>query len=214
MGYYRSFWKNFSTVVAPLTDLLRAKTKYIWSLASQQAFANIKTFLCSPPVFVAPCTDQPFHLQVDASDVGAVALRFHYDDRGVEQPVSFYLKKFNRYQLNYSLKRKHVLVWALQHFEVYIDSGSVPLVVYTDHNPITFLHSLKCPNRRLMRWILFLQPTVRISTTSKGLQILWPMHYPEPPALNVVLYSYSVSSLLSPHLCRILLNASPGAGSC
>jgi len=73
--------------------------------------------------------------------------------------VSFYTKKFNQFQLNYSVIEKETLalIWALQHFEVYLDSGSVPLVVYTDHNPITFLHSLQCPNRRLMRWVLFLQ---------------------------------------------------------
>lgn len=29
--------------------------------------------------------------------------------------------------------------------------------MYTDHNPLTFLQSLKCPNQRLMRWSLFLQ---------------------------------------------------------
>lgn len=79
---------------------------------------------------------------------------------GVERPVCFYSKKFNAFQLNYSVIEKETLalLLALQHFEVYLDSGSVPLVVYTDHNPITFLHSLRCPNRRLMRWVLFLQP--------------------------------------------------------
>ena len=29
--YYCSFLKNFSSVVAPLTELLKAKAKYIWS---------------------------------------------------------------------------------------------------------------------------------------------------------------------------------------
>ena len=36
-------------------------------------------------------------------------------------------------------------------------SGLAPLIVYTDHNPLTFLNSLKCPNQRLVRWSLFLQ---------------------------------------------------------
>lgn len=31
VGYYRCFCWNFSTVVAPLTDLLKAKSKFIWS---------------------------------------------------------------------------------------------------------------------------------------------------------------------------------------
>ncbi len=36
-------------------------------------------------------------------------------------------------------------------------SGGRLLVVYTDHNPLTFLHSLQNPNQRLMRWCIFLQ---------------------------------------------------------
>lgn len=30
VGYYRSFCSNFSTVVSPLTDLLKAKVKFEW----------------------------------------------------------------------------------------------------------------------------------------------------------------------------------------
>lgn len=86
--------------------------------------------------------DHPFKLHVDASDVGAGAVLFQADSRGVDPPVSFYSRKFNSFQLNYSVIEKETLalIWALQHFEVHVDS-SVPLVVYTDHNPITFLHS-------------------------------------------------------------------------
>ena len=71
----------------------------------------------------------------------------------------FFSKKFNRYQLNYSVVEKEALalVWALQHFAVYMDSGVVPIVVFTDHNPLTFINSLRCPNQRLIRWSLFLQ---------------------------------------------------------
>ena len=72
--------------------------------------------------------------------------------------MSFFSRKFSSYQINYSVIEKEslALIWALQHFEVYVDS-SVPILIYTDHNPITFLHSLPCPNRRLMCWFLFLQ---------------------------------------------------------
>ena len=41
---------------------------------------------------------------------------------------------------------------------VYVGGGVVPVVVFSDHNPLTFLHQLQNPNQRLMRWALFLQP--------------------------------------------------------
>lgn len=158
VGYYRSFCKNFSTVVAPLTDLLKGSARFVWSSSCQRAFDDIKSVLCSSPVLAAPRMDHPFELQVDASDVGAGAVLLQKDTNGVGRPVSFYSKKFNAFQLNYSVIEKETLalIWALQHFDVYVGS-SVPLVVYTDHNPLTFLHSVHCPNRRLMRWMLYLQ---------------------------------------------------------
>ena len=157
VGYYRSFCKNFSSVVYPLTELLKGKAKFVWSSACQQAFENVKCLLCSSPVLAAPCFDRPFMLQVDASQVGAGAVLLQGDDHGVVRPVSFFSKKFNRYQSNYSVIEKETLalIWALQHFDVYV--GGAPLVVYTDHNPLTFLKSLRTPNQRLVRWSLFLQ---------------------------------------------------------
>lgn len=87
VGYYRSFCRNFSTVVAPLTDLLKAKVTFVWSASCQQAFENVKAVLCSPPVLAASRLDQPFELQTDAS-VGAVLLQ--RDGNGVEHPLSFF----------------------------------------------------------------------------------------------------------------------------
>ncbi len=159
VGYYRSFCRNFSEVVAPLTDLLKAKVAFIWSSLCQQAFERVKMMMCNAPVLAAPRFDRPFSLQVDASHVGAGAVLLQGDDFGVEKPVSFFSKKFNSYQLNYSTIEKEALalVWALKNFDVYVGSGVVPVVVYTDHNPLTFLNSLQCPNQRLIRWSLLLQ---------------------------------------------------------
>lgn len=159
VGYYRCFCRNFSSVVAPLTDLLKTKAKFIWSGSCQQAFDEVKTLLCSAPVLLAPRFNQPFKLHVDASHVGAGAVLLQADEQGVDRPVSFFSKKFNSYQLNYSVIEKEALalILSLQHFQVYLDSGR-PLKVFSDHNPLAFLNSLQNPNQRLMRWALFLQP--------------------------------------------------------
>jgi hypothetical protein len=49
------------------------------------------------------------------------------------------------------------LLFALQFFEVYLGSSSRPIVVYTDHNPLVFLHRMYNQNQRLMRWALAMQ---------------------------------------------------------
>lgn len=159
VGFYRCFCRNFSTVVAPLTNLLRGGVDFCWTLGCQQAFEKVKMLLTEGPVLKAPKFDQAFQLQVDASNVGAGAVLLQTYEDGIDHPVGFFSKKFNSYQLNYSVIEKEALalIWALQHFEVYVGSSEGPLVVFTDHNPLVFLHSLQNPNQRLMRWCLFLQ---------------------------------------------------------
>ena len=113
----------------------------------------------SSPVLMAPQLDKPFKLAVDASDIGAGSVLMQEDEEGVEHPVCYYSKKFSQCQKNYSTIEKEALalVLALQHFEVYVGSSSEPVVVYTDHNPLTFINRMKNKNQRLLRWSLFLQ---------------------------------------------------------
>ena len=35
------------------------------------------------------------------------------------------------------------LILALQHFEVYLTSSPSPIVVFSDHNPLDFIHKIK-----------------------------------------------------------------------
>ena len=49
------------------------------------------------------------------------------------------------------------LILALQHFKVYLTSSSPPTVVFSYHNPLTFIHKMKNKNQRLLRWSLLLQ---------------------------------------------------------
>ena len=99
----------------PLTELLKAKVKFVWSSECQQAFDNVRSVLCSSPVLAAPCFARAFMLQVHASQVGAGAILLHSDDQGVVRPVSFFSKKFDNYQQNYSIIEKEALslIWAL-----------------------------------------------------------------------------------------------------
>ncbi len=52
--------------MAPLTDLLRDKVKFVWSPLCQSAFQQVKMLLCTAPVLAAPRLDRSFKLYVDA----------------------------------------------------------------------------------------------------------------------------------------------------
>ena len=71
----------------------------------------------------------------------------------------FLFKKFNKHQKNYSTVEKECLslILALQHFEVYLTSSSSPVVVFSNCNPLIFIHKMKNKNQRLVRWCLLSQ---------------------------------------------------------
>lgn len=158
-GYYRSFCRNFSSVVSPLTSLLSPSKSFVWDEKCQYAFESVKTLLSSSPVLAAPDLNRPFKLEVDASNVGAGAVLLQDDEQGIAHPVSYFSRKFNKNQLNYSVIEKETLalIFALQHFEVYVGCSVQPLIVFTDHSPLTFLSKLYNHNQRLTWWSLFLQ---------------------------------------------------------
>ena len=159
VGYYRKFCANFSTVSEPLTQLLRKSVKFEWTAERSEAFEKLKAILSSSPVLSTPDFSSPFKLAVDASDVAAGAVLLQQKQDQVDHPICFFSKKFNRAQRNYSTIEKECLslILALQHFEVYVSAPNFPVLVMTDHNPLTFVHKLKNKNQRLMRWCLFLQ---------------------------------------------------------
>ena len=153
-GYYRIFCNNFSVVAEPLTNLLGKRVKFIWTDNCQKSFEKLKGILKSAPVLLAPSFDKEFKLAIDASDVGAGSVLLQEDHNGVDHPICYYSKKVNKHQRNSSTGEKECLslILALQHFEVYLASSIAPIVILTDHNPLTFIHKMKKKkNQRLIR---------------------------------------------------------------
>ena len=152
-GYYR----NFCNIAAPLTNLLSKKVKFVWTDDWQMAFDKVKLLLQKSPVLKSPDYEKPFKLIIDSSDVGTGSVLVQEASDGLDHPVSYFSKKFLKYQRKYSVVEKETLglVLALEHFDVYL--GSFKIKVYTDHNPLTFLKTMKNKNQRLVRWSLALQ---------------------------------------------------------
>ena len=158
-GYYRNFCLNFSEIAAPLTNLLSKKVKFVWTDDCQLAFDKVKLLLQKSPVLKSPDYEKPFKLIIDSSDVGTGSVLVQEASDGLDHPVSYFSKKFLKYQKNYSVVEKETLglVLALEHFDVYLGLTPFKIKVYTDHNPLTFLKTMKNKNQRLVRWSLALQ---------------------------------------------------------
>ena len=115
--------------------------------------------MVNEPVLAAPNFDVVFKLAVDASDVAAGSVLLQEGEDGIDHPVCYFSRKFNKNQKNYSTIEKEclALILALQNFEVYVSATGKTIIVFSDHNPLTFINKLKCKNQRLLRWSLYLQ---------------------------------------------------------
>lgn len=144
--------------------------QFRWSKECQVAFENSKSLLSNAPVVKVPDFSSPFSLEIDASGLGVGAVLTQQDAEGLVHPVAYYSKKFNACQQHYSTIEQETLplLLALQFFDVYVGASSVPVVVFTDHNPLVFLNRMYNHNQRLMRWALMLQGYNLIIRHKKG----------------------------------------------
>ena len=158
VGYFRRFVPNFSSISEPLTNLLHKNVKFNWSKECNDAFDLLKAIMCNPPVLKLPNFDKSFKLAIDASGIGIGAVLFQEDENRIDHPICYYSKKLNACQKNYSTieKEAFALISSVKYFSVYLECGKT--VVYTDHNPLTFIHKFKSQNAKLLRWSLILQP--------------------------------------------------------
>ena len=85
------YYPNFSQRAATLTDLTRGKgpTRIEWLQTHEQAFEDLKQALQEPPVLRPPHWDEPFTLQVDASNRGLGAILSQLSKDGEDHPVAF-----------------------------------------------------------------------------------------------------------------------------
>ena len=160
-GFYRRFCRNFPSLATSLTDLTSPSVPFMWTPGCDQAFQHLKTFLSSEPVVWAPNHALPFHLQTDASGVGIGAVLLQEDpESDILHPVAYHSAKLKKHQLGYSTIEKEALalVLALKRFECYLHPSSQTILIFTDHNPLDFIHAMKNSRQRILRWALSIQP--------------------------------------------------------
>lgn len=156
-GWYRRFIRDFSSMTAPLTDLIKKGVKFQITDKAVESFNQLKHALTTAPLLVHPDFKKRFYIQCDASSYGVGAVLFQKDEEENERPIAFFSQKLNAAQKNYSVTEKECLaaVLAVKRFRPYVEL--MPFTVITDHASLKWLMSLRDLNGRLARWALQLQ---------------------------------------------------------
>ncbi|MCI11098.1 enzymatic polyprotein, partial [Trifolium medium] len=87
-GFYRKFVKNYSSLAAPLTALLK-KDSFEWNQAANEAFEQLKLAMSAAPVLALPNFADKFILETDASGAGMGAVLIQ-----ANHPICYYSKQF------------------------------------------------------------------------------------------------------------------------
>ena len=158
--YLCKFVENYSTITAPLREIIKKDVPFVWGQSQQQAFGVLKDLLRSDTVMAYFDPNKPAYLDVDASPVGLGAILVQPNKEGQDKVVAYGSCALNKAEQNYpQIEREGLaVVWGLEHFHDYVFGE--PVTVYTDHEPLESIYGN--PNKklsgRLERWSLRLQP--------------------------------------------------------
>ncbi|KAG9454329.1 hypothetical protein H6P81_007233 [Aristolochia fimbriata] len=116
-SFYRRFVKKFSTISAPLNEVVKRTIAFKWGKEHEDAFNNLKQKLCTAPVLSLPDFSKTFEIECDASGIGIGAILMQGN-----RPIAYFSEKLSGPILNYSTydKEFYALVRALEVWEHYL----------------------------------------------------------------------------------------------
>ncbi|XP_057993790.1 uncharacterized protein LOC131174452 [Hevea brasiliensis] len=104
-SFYRRFVPNFSSLAAPLNELVKKNVTFVWGKEHEHAFAMLKEKLCSAPLLILPNFDKTFEIECDASGIGIGAVLMQE-----KRPIAYFSEKLHGATLNYSTYDKEFVI--------------------------------------------------------------------------------------------------------
>jgi len=123
MGKVNFVWRfipNFSYIVKPIHNLLKANQTFIWDEQANNSFLKIKDALSSPPVLDTPELSRDFIIYTNAIEEAISAILMQTNSQNDEQPIAFMSQPDSAVQYTLIEKHSYSLVKAIEKFRHYI----------------------------------------------------------------------------------------------
>lgn len=174
LNFYSKFIPNLSGRLAPLYNLLRKDSKFVWSNECESTFIQSKNWLYDSNLLVHYDPQKPIGIVCDSSSYGVGAVLFHVID-GVESPIMFTSCSLSSAEKGYSQLHREALavIFAVKKFHKFIFGHQ--FVIYTDHQPLEQIFGIKnttaIASARLQRWIIILSQYDKTVKYRKGSRV-------------------------------------------
>ena len=158
-NYYRNHIKNFGPLSEKLSSLTRDDVSWdhpeeLWKSdpGYQECFDNLKRLMSTAPTLAFPNMEKTFHIQSDASIIGAGAVLYQFDEQGERVVISYGSWLFNSAQRKYNTTERELLalVLATRKWKPFL--YHTKFLAETDHQALEGYLNLEDPFGKIARW--------------------------------------------------------------
>jgi hypothetical protein len=163
-GFIRGWLASCADVAAPLTDLMAKSARELrfdWKPEHDAALDALKLAVRLAPATHAPDYSLPFHIFVDASDIGMAAVLVQWRKNAVGDLIPAAIlhksRRFSQRELRWQISERELaaIKFGMEHFREYVQ-GHPDVTIHTDHlNLVTGLWQHASP--KIERWRMYLE---------------------------------------------------------
>ena len=162
LNYYKRFIKSFAAISAPLYDLTRKESDFVWTGLHEEAFLQLKEGISHFTLLNFPKVHAPYRVTTDWSPAAISFVMEQPDENGVFKPIVYGGKKLSKSESNYSSYMGELVAgyYCFQSLRKYLLCASVtgiPNTWRTDNRAVEYAQTRKDLYGRVGRIILFLE---------------------------------------------------------